>query len=306
MANMLAACAARGIPLALLNARMSARSARRWGRFAPGFARHLLSHFALIMPRSTEDAARLAALGAPRLAPPGDLKLAAAPLPADTAALAELRAAIGPRPVLLAASTHPGEEEQIISASALVRRDFPDLLTIIAPRHAERGAAIAKALPLITGALPRRATWALPRRATGALPGPGPLYIADTMGELGLFYRVASLAFIGGSLVPHGGQNPLEAARLGCPVTFGPHMANFQDATAALLAMGGARQVSDTVALAATVADMLTKPEMGTAMVEAATTLVSAASDLPARMAKALLAMAGPGATGPRQGYGTQ
>jgi len=312
--NMLAACAARGIPLALLNARMSDRSARRWGRFAPGFARHLLSHFALIMPRSTEDAARLAALGAPRLAPPGDLKLAAAPLPADAAALAELRAAIGPRPVLLAASTHPGEEEQIISASALVRRDFPDLLTIIAPRHAERGAAIAKALPLITEALPRRATWALPRRATwalprratGALPGPGPLYIADTMGELGLFYRVASLAFIGGSLVPHGGQNPLEAARLGCPVTFGPHMANFQDATAALLAMGGARQVSDTVALAATVADMLTKPEMGTAMVEAATTLVSAASDLPARMAKALLAMAGPGATGPRQGYGTQ
>ena len=290
--NTLAACAARGVPLALLNARMSDRSAQRWGRFAPGFARQLLGHFALIMPRSSEDAARLAALGASSLTPPGDLKLAAAPLPADAATLAELRAAIRSRPVLLAASTHPGEEEQIISASALVRRNFPDLLTIIAPRHAERGAAIAEASRPIAGAPPRR--------AEGDLPGSGPLYIADTMGELGLFYRVASLAFIGGSLVPHGGQNPLEAARLGCPVIFGPHMANFRDATAALLATGGARQVSDTVALAATVADMLTKPEMGAAMVEAAASLVSAASDLPSRMAKALLAMAGPGTTGPR------
>jgi len=276
--NTLAACAARGVPLALLNARMSDRSARRWGRFAPGFARHLLGHFALIMPRSAEDAARLAALGAPRLAPPGDLKLAAAPLPADPAALAALRAAIGPRPVLFAASTHPGEEEQIIAASAQIRANFPDLLTIIAPRHPERGAAIAEA----------------PRRAMGALPGTGPLYIADTMGELGLFYRVASLTFIGGSLVPHGGQNPLEAARLNCPVIFGPNMGNFRDATAGLLAAGGARQVPDAAALAATVAHMLSCPQASSAMVAAAATLVSAASDLPGHMADALIGMAEP------------
>jgi len=275
--NMLSACAARGIPLALLNARISQRSARRWGRLAPEFAGRLLGHFALIMPRSAEDAERLAALGAPSLTPAGDLKLAAAPLPADDAALAALRAAIGPRPVLLAASTHPGEEAQIIAASALVRKGFPDLLTIIAPRHPERGAAIADA----------------PRRSLGALAGAGPLYIADTMGELGLFYRVASMAFIGGSLVPHGGQNPLEAARLGCPVIFGPDMANFRDATAALLAAGGARQVADVGALAATVTDMLSFPQGVAAMVAAATTLVSAASDLPGRMAEALIALAG-------------
>lgn len=275
--NMLSACAARGIPLALLNARISQRSARRWGRLAPEFAGRLLGHFALIMPRSAEDAERLAALGAPSLTPAGDLKLAAAPLPADDAALAALRAAIGPRPVLLAASTHPGEEAQIIAASALVRKGFPDLLTIIAPRHPERGAAIADA----------------PRRSLGALPGAGPLYIADTMGELGLFYRIASMAFIGGSLVPHGGQNPLEAARLGCPVIFGPDMANFRDATAALLAAGGARQVADVGALAATVTDMLSFPQGVAALVAAATTLVSAASDLPGRMAEALIALAG-------------
>jgi len=276
--NSLAACAGRGIPLALLNARMSQRSFTRWQRFAPGFARLLLGRFQLILPRSAEDAARLTALGATRLATPGDLKLAAAPLPADEAALAALRGAIGSRPVLFAASTHPGEEEQIIAAAARIREDFPELLTIIAPRHPDRGAGIAEA----------------PRRATGALPGRDPLYIADTMGELGLFYRVATLAFIGGSLVPHGGQNPLEAARLGCPVLFGPNMGNFRDVAEGLLALGGARQVADAAALAATVADMLTNPEVGIAMAGAAAGLVSASSDLPARMAEALLALAHP------------
>lgn len=271
--NMIATCAARGIPLALLNARMSDRSAARWGRFAPGFARRLLGRFALIMPRSGEDAARLAALGAPNLAPPGDLKLAAAPLPVDAAALEAMRAAIGPRRVFLAASTHPGEEAQILAAGAAWA---PDVLTIIVPRHADRGAEIA-------------ALREAPRRSLGALPGPGPLYIADTMGELGLFYRLAQVAFIGGSLVPHGGQNPLEAARLGCPVVFGPHMGNFRDATADLLAAGGALQVADAAALAATVADMLSSPERVGAMATAAASLVSAASDLPGRMAEALL-----------------
>ena len=277
--NILAACAARGVPLALLNARISARSARRWGRFAPGLARRLLGRFALIMPRSAEDAARLAALGAQGMAQPGDIKLAALPLPHDPAALAALASAIGARRVFLAASTHPGEEALILAKLP------PDALTILVPRHAHRGAEIAAIAPG-------------PRRSEGALPDPGPLYIADTMGELGLFYRLADVAFIGGSLVPHGGQNPLEAARLGCPVVFGPHMGNFRDATAGLLACGGAVQVADAAALAATVADMLSRPGMAGAMMAAAADWVSAASDLPGQMAEALLSLMPPNAIG--------
>lgn len=274
--NLLGACAARAIPTALLNARISARSFRRWRNFGRGLIQRLLGRFALIVPRSAEDAARLTALGAPRLAPVGDLKLAADPLPADPAKLAELRAAIGPRPVLLAASTHPGEDKLILAAGRELAPRVPGLLTVIAPRHPERGPEIA-------------AMADAPRRSEGALPGPGPAYIADTIGELGLFYRVASMALIGGSLVPHGGQNPLEAARLGCPVILGPHMENFLDATAALLAEGGARQIPDAAALAGAVVDMLSDPERAAGLVAAATRVVSAASDLPGRMAGALL-----------------
>lgn len=275
--NTLAATHARGIPLALLNARISARTARRWGRWAPGFARELLGRFQLIMPRSAEDAARLLALGARDLAPPGDLKLAAPPLPADSAALAALRAAIGARPVLLAASTHPGEEAQVLEAADALRRERPALLTILAPRHPDRGAELGP--------------W--PRRASGALPDAGPVYVADTIGEMGLLYRVADIGFIGGSLVPHGGQNPMEAARLGCPLVFGPHMQNFGEATAGLLAVGGARQVPDSAALAVTVADMLTKKEATAAMARAAGEWVAANAALPGRMAEALLALMG-------------
>ncbi|UPY37424.1 3-deoxy-D-manno-octulosonic acid transferase [Sediminicoccus sp. KRV36] len=276
--NTLAATHGRGIPLALLNARISDRTAARWGRWAPGFARDLLGRFRLIMPRSAQDAARLQALGAQGLTPPGDLKLAAPPLPVDAAALTELRGAIGGRPVLLAASTHPGEEAQIMAAAAELRGSWPQLLTILAPRHPERGAELGEA----------------PRRSLGQGPDAGPLYIADTMGEMGLLYRAADIAFIGGSLVPHGGQNPLEAARLGCPMIFGPHMENFQEASGGLLAAGGARQVQDAAALAATMADMLTHPDASAAMARAAGAWVSSASDLPGRMAEALLALVGP------------
>ncbi len=277
--NILGAAHARGIPLALLNARISGRTSRRWARWAPGFARQLLGRFQLIMPRSAEDAQRLLALGARGLAPPGDLKLAAPPLPADAGALAALRDAIGARPVLLAASTHPGEEAQILNAAEALRRDWPQLLTILAPRHPERGASLGP--------------W--PRRGLGALPDAGPVYLADTMGEMGLLYRVADIAFIGGSLVPHGGQNPLEAARLGCPMILGPHMQNFREATSGLLAAGGARQVADAAALAAIVADMLNSADIPAAIARAASDWVAASSALPGRMAEALLALAGPG-----------
>ena len=202
--NLLAACARRRIPLMLINARLSARSFARWRRW-PGIARGLLGGFASIRARGADDAARFSALGARAVRAVGDLKFAAAELPADSAALAELRAAIGARPVFLAASTHPGEEDILLAAHRRLLARHPDLLTILVPRHPARGSEIAALLG---------ATMA-PRRAAATLPDAGGLYIADTLGELGIFYRLATVAFIGGSLVPHGGQNPLEAARLG-------------------------------------------------------------------------------------------
>jgi 3-deoxy-D-manno-octulosonic-acid transferase len=283
--NTLAACRERGLPVVLVNARLSARSAERWQRFAPRTARRLLGGFAAIIPRSAEDAARFETLGVTRLAPPGDLKWSADPLPADPEALAALRAAIGARPVFLAASTHPGEEALALAAAAELRAARPDLLTVLAPRHPDRGAELAA---LASGA---------PRRSQGALPDAGPVHIADTMGELGLFYRVAGAALVGGSLVPHGGQNPLEPARLGCPILFGPHMDNFAEASAALLAAGGAIRVAapDAAALAAALAPVLTNPERARALAEAAARVAAPGTALPGRVAAAILGALPPG-----------
>jgi 3-deoxy-D-manno-octulosonic-acid transferase len=282
--NLLAAAARRGLPMALVNARMSARSARRWAR-APGLARATLGAFGLILARSEEDAARLTRVGAERVACWGDLKEAAAPLPADAAALATLRAAIGGRPVFLAASTHPGEEALVFAAHRALAVGFPDLLTIVVPRHPERGAAIAAEAGRLTAA----------RRSLGEELAPGTeVYVADTLGELGLFYRVAQVAMIGGSLVPHGGQNPLEPARLGCPIVFGPHMHNFREQVDRLLAAGGAVQVPDSAALAPGVAAMLTNPGRARATADAAAAVAESRADLPERVASALLGLLPP------------
>lgn len=286
--NTLEALRARGVPALLVNGRMSARSAAMWRRLAPGLARRMLEGFRTIIPRSAEDAARLSALGAARLGPPGDLKFAAEPLPAEPAKLDALRQAIGVRPVLLAASTHPGEEALVLEAAAELRDRFPALLTILAPRHPERGAALAPEAP---------------HRAKGALPDGGPVYVADTMGELGLFYRLASVALVGGSLVPHGGQNPLEAARLGCPIILGPHMANFTEAVAALEEKGGALRLPDAAALARAVADVLTNPELSRSLVAGAARVAArmggaSAARLPERVAEAVLALLPEGGRG--------
>ena len=192
---------------------------------------------------------------------PGNLKADATPLPAPASALAELRARIGTRPVWLAASTHADEDPLLLEAHRALLRHWPDLLTVVAPRHPERGAALAAWL--------QDQGVALARRSAGALPDPAcTLYLADTLGELGLFYRLAMVAFVGKSLVPGGGQNPLEAARLGCPVLFGPHMANFAPAAAALLQAGSAREVADGAALAAAVAELIADPAARACMAE--------------------------------------
>ena len=278
--NLLAACRARGLPMLLVNARMSPRSCARWRR-APSLAAEALGSFRLILARSEGDRGRLVALGAGAAACWGDLKAAAPPLPADPAALDRLRDLLGDRPVFLAASTQPGEEALAIAAHGRLAAGFPRLLTVLVPRHPERGAAVAA----------EAAGFAVARRTAGGAPAPPvSIYVADTLGELGLFYRVARVALIGGSLVPHGGQNPLEAARLGCPILLGPHTFNFEEAVARLLAAGGARRVAaDPGALAEAVAAVLSDAGHAQRLAEAAAQVADGHAGLPGRVAEALL-----------------
>lgn len=223
---------ARGVPMALVNARMSAGSARNWGRFAPGMARALLGAFDAIGAQDDAIAARLAGLGARPPVVTGTLKGGVAPpdLPEARAAMAQ---ACAGRPVWLAASTHEGEEALVAEAHRIAAACIPGLLTLIAPRHPGRGPAIAAALgPGVS------------RRGAGALPGPGDdIHILDTLGEMGAWLRLAPVAFIGGSLVPVGGHNPHEPAALGAAILHGAHTANFAPDFTALDAAGGALRV---------------------------------------------------------------
>lgn len=280
--NLIAATAARGIPLALVNARMSERSAGWWRR-APGLARAVLAPFRVVLAQTGADAARLRALGAPADCL-GNLKYAAPPLPADAAELDRLRGLLDGRPAWVAASTHPGEEAVVLAAHRRLAAAHPGLLTMIVPRHPERGPEVAA----LAGELPAA------RRAAGEAPGPGTaVLVADTLGELGLFYRLARCAFVGGSLVPHGGQNPLEPARLRCPVLVGPHAWNFEEVVARLEAAGGLTRVEPgtdpAAALAEAVSAMLTSPDRGRAQAEAAAGVAAEEAGLPERIAAALL-----------------
>jgi 3-deoxy-D-manno-octulosonic-acid transferase len=247
--NLVSRTAARGVPMALVNARISARSFARWRR-AGAWLRPPLAAFSVCLAQSETDAERLAALGArsPRFL--GHLKFDGAELPADEAAQQEVRHAITGRPVWLAASTHAGEEEIVVDAHRRLAATRPDLLTVLVPRHARRGDEVAALLERSGLSFARRSRGEAPRRTHA-------IYLADTMGELGMFYRLAPIAFVGASLVPKGGQNPLEAAQLGCAICFGPHMTNCRDIADALIAAGAAVEIRDADSLAARIARML-------------------------------------------------
>jgi 3-deoxy-D-manno-octulosonic-acid transferase len=223
---------------------MSFRSFRRW-RNRPGLSRPLFSAFSLVLAQNERFAQRFTALGTPRTVAVGNLKADAPPPPVDLAGHKKLAAALAGRTVWLAASTHPGEDDIAAVAHLAMKKARPDLLTVIVPRHPERGPFIAR---LLAGAGLNVAL-----RSEGKLPEPATdIYIADTIGELGLFYNLVPVALIGGSLVPHGGQNPVEAIKLGAAVMTGPHWRNFADAYDELLRAGGAVQVSDAQSLATT------------------------------------------------------
>ncbi|MBI1206924.1 MAG: 3-deoxy-D-manno-octulosonic acid transferase [Azospirillum sp.] len=260
--NMLWEIRKRGIPAALLNARMSARSFDHW-RLAPGFVRPLLSTFRLCLAQSETDALRLRRLGAALVDCVGNLKFSAAPPPAEPSQLAALERARNGRPVWLYASSHPGEDEIAAAVHRTLAPRLPGLLTIIAPRHPQRGNTIAERL--------RGLGLSVARRAEGALPGLGDAaYIADTVGEMGLLFRLAPVVCVGGSLVPHGGQNPIEPAQLGCAVLYGPHMENFRAITAELEAAGAALPVADAEALGRAAGRLLESEAARRPLVEAA------------------------------------
>jgi 3-deoxy-D-manno-octulosonic-acid transferase len=271
--NLLGALRTRGIPTMLINARLSDRSLARWRR-VPGLARHVLAGFARVQPRSATDAERLRSLGCCHVGEPGDLKFAAPPLPVDEAELRRLRGLLAGRPIWLAASTHPGEEPLVLGVHRVLARRHPGLLTIVAPRHPERGAGIPAA----------------GYRSRGEGPPAEGVWVADTLGELGLLYRLAPVAFIGRSLLPRGGgQNPLEAARLGCAIAVGPHTGNFADHVGMLGAVGGLTVVQDADALCRWVDALLSDPARQRSMAEAARAVVERHGDLARRTATALL-----------------
>lgn len=277
--NLIVETASRGCPLILVNGRLSARAFARWRRF-PATARALLGRFALCLAQTEADRERLAALGAVRAEYPGNLKYSAEALPADETALAAARQAAGDRPLWLAASTHPGEEDMAAAVHESLREMIPDLLTVIVPRHPERGDEIAAALG---------GRFSVCRRSTGALPDAAcEIYLADTLGELGLFYRLADIAFIGGSTGELGGHNPLEAAQLSCAILHGPDMANFRTVAGDLAAADAAIEVAGADALASQVARLIDSPAARQALVDAARKVTTANADSLDNVAAAL------------------
>jgi len=242
--NMIVEAKRVGAPLAMVNARMSQRSFERWA-YAPGLIRALLSQIDLCLAQSEGDAARLAKLGA-RAAPViGNLKYDAPAPPVDLTELAALGGLTSGRQIWIAASTHEGEEQIAAEAHRRLTEVFPDALTLIAPRHPDRGEAILTQLQGLGFACALRSRGERPSRETA-------IYICDTMGELGLFYRLAGIVLVGKSLAGTGGQNPIEPAKLASAILHGPHVANFADVYALLDGGGGAVVTRDADELAAT------------------------------------------------------
>jgi len=252
--NLVTLPAARGVPMVLVNGRVSPGSHTGWQRYR-GLIAKMLAGFQLCLAQADTDAERLTTLGAANVQTAGNLKYAAPPLPADTDALAALRAALGDRPCWLAASTHAGEEAIAGQVHQTLKAGHDGLLTVIVPRHPERGADIARQLQANGLSVVRRGAGAAVDAATD-------IYVADTLGELGLFFRICPISFMGKSLVDLGGQNPLEPARLGSAIVFGPHMWNFPDITRDLIDAGAGETVADADALAAAVSRLLGDPAL--------------------------------------------
>lgn len=262
--NLLASARRHGVPVALVNARLSERSARGYGRFA-ALTRPAFASLAGVAAQTAADAARLTALGAPAVEVCGNLKFDVQP-PAERLALGQTwRAALAGRAVWLAASTREGEEEMLLDAWQ-ARTDGP--LLVLVPRHPQRFAEVAALLDR------RGLRWR--RRSEGPPLAGTDVWLGDSMGEMAAYYALADLAFVGGSLAPLGGQNLIEAAACGCPVLVGPHTFNFLRATEDAIAAGAATRVADANELVATVNRLLGEKTGLAAMREACAAFAAA------------------------------
>ncbi len=237
------------IPLALVNGRLSRRTRRRWQRNGR-MARALFNRFNVVLAQNQRMAINFSALGARTVEAVGNLKIDAPPPPVDLGELERLKTSLAGRPILVAASTHEGEEDILAEAHRQIARELDGFCTIIAPRHPERGTAIAERLKESGLSVALRSLDVMPSKSTD-------IYIADTIGELGTLYALSPIAFIGGSLVEHGGQNPIEAVRHGAVVLTGPHWQNFRDAYNALGRHHGVIEVTSAAELSSRVLALL-------------------------------------------------
>ena len=244
----------KNIPLILINGRISNKTFKRWQQF-DFICKELLACFDLCLGQSEEDAYRLKVLGAKETICLGNLKYAGLPLPIDEKAKKEILDQIKKRPFWLASSTHNDEELRIAKVHKRLKEQFPDLLTIIAPRHPNRGEEIVSEIAKLD------LTTALRSNGDKITPKTD-IYIANTIGEMGLWYDIANIVFIGGSLVPHGGQNFIEPSRVRDAVIVGPHMHNFTDAMNRAKKADAIIQVSDTTELEEMVRELLSNESL--------------------------------------------
>ena len=287
-------CRRADVPLVLTNARMSARSFRRAAKFGKG-TREVFGGFSRVLAQSPSDAERLTALGARNVAVLGNLKFDMTTPPELAARGHAWRAAIGSRPVWVAASTREGEEELVLQAFAAL--GVEDALLILVPRHPQRFNEVAALVERMGLRYERRSTWA-PGAAGGsaqgvarALPANVTVLLGDSMGELGAYYAASDLAFIGGSLLPLGGQNLIEACGVGVPVLIGPHVFNFTQATADAVAAGAAVQVQDPADLARALRELFNDKARRTAMGGAASAFAARHRGATARTVGVLMAL---------------
>lgn len=251
----------------LINGRLSQDSFNHWKKYRT-LGEQIVSKFSLILAQTKEYAKRYETIGGKRVKYVGNLKYDSPALPSDSKKMGDIVSLIGERHVWVAASTHDGEEDILADTHLVLKETYPDILTIIVPRHPKRAESIKKAMAT------KDLSVAL-RSAGEELSSDIDIYLADTMGELGLFYRLTSIVFIGGSLVPHGGQNPLEAARLDCAIVFGPHMDNFDELRKEMLASGAAIEVPSAEGLAETIGSLFSDNEKTNNLANAAQSFVS-------------------------------
>ncbi len=244
----------RNIPLILINGRISNKSFKRWQQF-DFVCKELLSCFSLCLGQSEEDAYRLQVLGAQNTMCLGNLKYAGLPLPIDEDKKKDILSQIGGRTFWLASSTHEDEEIRIAKVHKRLKEKFPDLLTLIAPRHPQRGQEIKEGVEKL-------GLKAALRSENEKVKPDTDVYIANTIGEMGIWYDIAKIVFIGGSLVPHGGQNFIEPSRVRDAVIVGPHMHNFADAMNRAKRADAIIQVTDTVELEEVVTQLLENKEL--------------------------------------------